>query len=76
MFSKLIKIDLNKIGLKKDSIIHLEGFSDIHYGGTNHLPDLFEKRMNAVIEDPARLTFYGGDQLDAITPKEKKWQQE
>lgn len=76
MFSKLIKIDLNKIGLKKDSIIHLEGFSDIHYGGTNHLPDLFEKRMNAVIEDPARLTFYGGDQLDAITPKDKRWQQE
>lgn len=76
MFSKLIKIDLNKIGLKKDDLIHLEGFSDIHYGGRNHLPELFEKRMNAVIDDPARFTFYGGDMLDAITPKDKRWQEE
>jgi hypothetical protein len=76
MFSKLIKIDLHKIGLKKDDLIHLEGFSDIHYGGRNHLPKLFDRRMKAVIGDPARFTFYGGDQLDAITPKDKRWQKE
>lgn len=76
MFSKIVKIDLNKIGLKKDALIHLEGFSDIHYGALNHLPNLLKKRMNAVIKEPARFTFYGGDQLDAITPKDKRWQQE
>jgi len=76
VFSKLIKIDLNKIGLKKDSLINLEGFSDIHYGALNHLPELFDKRMKAVIREPARFTFYGGDQLDAITPKDKRWQKE
>lgn len=76
MFSKIVKIDLNKIGLKKDSIIHLEGFSDIHFGGRNYLPELFKKRMDAVINEPARFTFYGGDTLDAITPKDKRWQRE
>ena len=76
MFSKLIKIDLHKIGLKKDDLIHLEGFSDIHYGGRNHIASLFDKRMKAVMDDPARFTFYGGDMLDAITPKDKRWQKE
>ena len=76
MFSKLIKIDLHKIGLKKDDLIHLEGFSDIHYAGANHLAKLFDKRMKAVMDDPARFTFYGGDMLDAITPKDKRWQKE
>lgn len=76
MFSKQIKIDLHKIGLKKDDLIHLEGFSDIHYGGTNHLPKLFKKRMKALIAEDGRFTFYGGDQLDAITPKDNRWQKE
>lgn len=76
MFSKLIKIDLHKLGLDQKSQIHLEGFSDIHKGGLNHRADLFEKRMNAVMEDPARFTFYGGDMIDAITPKDKRWQKE
>lgn len=72
MFSKLVQIELEK----KDDIIHLEGFSDIHMGGTNHLPKLFERRMKAVMDDPNRFTFYGGDMLDAITPKDKRWQEE
>lgn len=76
MYSKLIKIDLHKIGLKETDQIHLEGFSDIHSDALNHRGDLFEKRMNAVIKDPARFTFYGGDMIDAITPKDKRWQQE
>ncbi len=76
MFSKLIKIDLNKLGLKKDDLVHLEGFSDIHFGAKNYLPILFKKRMDAVINEPARFTFYGGDQLDAITPKDKRWEQQ
>jgi len=76
VFSKLVQIDLHEIGVKKDEMIHLEGFSDIHKGGQNHLPDLFEKRMNAVIEEPNRFTFYGGDMIDAIGAKDKRWQQE
>lgn len=76
MYSRTIKLDLFDYGLKKDEIINLEGFSDIHKDGADHKPELFEKRMNAVIDEPNRFTFYGGDMLDAITPKDKRWQRE
>lgn len=76
MFSKVLKLDLFDYGLKKDEIVNLEGFSDIHKGGEDHKADLFEKRMNAVIDEDNRFTFYGGDMLDAITPKDKRWQRE
>ena len=76
MFSKLVQIDLHEHGLKKDDTIDLEGFSDIHKDGLDHKEDLFNHRMDAVIGEPSRFTFFGGDMLDAITPKDKRWQRE
>jgi len=72
MFSTSVVIELDK----KDDIIDYECFSDIHIGNENHLPDLLEKRMNAVLDEPNRYTGFGGDQFDAILPWDKRFQKE
>lgn len=68
MFSKKVIINLEK----KDDIIHLEPISDIHIGHVGFDEDFYKKRINAICRDKNRYTFFGGDQLDAITPLDKR----
>lgn len=71
MFSKLITIDLQK----KDELVHLEPFGDLHVGHVGFREDEFIKRRNAVIKDEERYTIFMGDNIDAIDPLDKRWQE-
>ena len=58
---KFVNIDLYDLGLKKDDPIFLESLFDIHYGHIGCDVKLLERRLNAIIDDPARFTLFGGD---------------
>lgn len=72
MYSKQIIIELDK----KDTIVHWENLSDIHIGNTNFQEDLFERRVEAILDDPYRFTSFGGDQLDLILPGDPRFKDE
>lgn len=69
MDSNLIVIELDKI----DDIIHFEELSDEHFSDPKQTLDLLEKRQKAIMDDPNRYTAFGGDQLNNIMPKDKRY---
>ena len=73
MYDKLVIIKLDKLGLKKDTTIYLEPMSDEQIG--SRLCDIkaIKKRDTAIRNAPNRFTYFGGDQINAITPLDKRW---
>lgn len=69
MFSKKVTIELQK----KDDIIHLEPLSDIHVGHIGFDMDLYTNRVKAISKEENRFTIFLGDQLDAITTYDKRF---
>jgi len=69
MFSKKVTINLEH----KDDIIHLEPLSDIHVGHAGFDRKLYERRVRAITRDPNRYTLFVGDQFDAITVYDKRY---
>ena len=70
---KYVNVDLKSLGLKKDADIFFEGLFDIHFGHRGCDVKLLERRLNAIIDDPARFTMFGGDQIDAIDIYDKSF---
>ena len=70
---KFVNIDLYELGLKIDDPIFLESLFDIHYGHIGCDVKLLERRLNAIIDDPARFTLFGGDQIDAINIYDRRF---
>jgi hypothetical protein len=73
MISYKLIYDLFKMGLKIDDDIHLEPVGDIHFGAIGFLLDLYRKAIERITNEPNRLTIFMGDQLDAITPYDKRF---
>ncbi len=69
MFSKKIKIELEK----KDDIFHLEPLGDIHVGHAGFDEELYKSRIKAISKQKNRYTLFMGDQLDAITVYDKRF---
>jgi hypothetical protein len=69
MDSNFINIELEN----KDDIIHLEVFSDEHYGDPKRDVELCERREKAVLDDPNRYTAFGGDQFNNIMNWDKRY---
>lgn len=69
MFGRRIQIELEK----KDDIIHLEPGGDKHIGHKGFDEDLYRRYIQRIIDDPNRYTLFMGDQLDAITPYDKRF---
>jgi len=69
MDSNYIRIDMNK----NDDITHLEVMSDEHFGDPKQDLGLLLKRQNAILDDPNRYTAFGGDMLNNIMAKDKRW---
>lgn len=69
MFSKKVEINLNN----RDDTIHLEPLSDIHIGHAGFDEDLYVDRVSAIAVDPDRYTLFLGDQIDAITTFDKRF---
>lgn len=69
MDSNFIEIELSK----KDDIIHLEVFSDEHFGDPKRDKGLSERRQKAVLDDPNRYTAFGGDMFNNIMPWDKRY---
>jgi len=69
MISKKIIINLEK----KDDIFHLEPLGDIHVGHAGFNKELYKERINAIAKADNRYTIFMGDQLDAITVFDKRY---
>ena len=69
MFSKKIRIELEK----KDDIFHLEPLGDIHVGHAGFDEDLYKSRIKAIAKQKDRYTLFMGDQIDAITVYDKRF---
>jgi UDP-2,3-diacylglucosamine pyrophosphatase LpxH len=69
MISKKITINL----AKKDDIFHLEPLGDIHIGHAGFNEDLYKERVKAIANDDDRYTIFMGDQIDAITVYDKRF---
>tara|TARA_R110002126_G_scaffold111701_7_gene249617 strand:+ start:914 stop:1807 length:894 start_codon:yes stop_codon:yes gene_type:complete len=69
MISKKITINLEK----KDDIFHLEPLSDIHVGHMGFDKELYKKRIRAITKSDNRYTLFLGDQFDAITTYDKRF---
>ena len=69
VFAKKWNIELEK----KDDIVHLEPLSDIHIGHAGFDEELYKKRIKAIAKDKHRYTLFLGDQLDAITTYDKRY---
>lgn len=69
MFSKKITINIEKI----DDIFHLEPLSDLHIGHMGFDRDLYKKRIKAITNSDNRYTLFLGDQFDAITTYDKRF---
>jgi hypothetical protein len=69
MISKKITINLEK----KDDIFHLEPLGDIHIGHAGFNEELYKERVNAIAKADDRYTIFMGDQLDAITVYDKRF---
>lgn len=73
MYDKVVIVKLDKLDLKKDSTVYLEPISDEQVG--SRLTDLeaIRKRSKAIRNSSNRFTYFGGDQINAITPQDKRW---
>ena len=69
MFSKKVTIQLQN----QDDIIHLEPLSDIHVGHAGFDEALYKNRIKAITKDNNRYTLFMGDQLDAISVYDKRF---
>jgi DNA polymerase II small subunit/DNA polymerase delta subunit B len=69
MISKKITINLEK----KDDIFHLEPLGDIHIGHAGCNEKLYKERVKAIATQDNRYTIFMGDQLDAITVYDKRF---
>ena len=69
MFSKKIIIELEK----KDDIFHLEPLGDIHIGHSGFDERLYKSRIKAIAKAKNRYTIFMGDQIDAITVYDKRF---
>ncbi len=69
MISKKIIINLPK----KDDIFHIEPLGDIHVGHAGFDKKLYKQRIKAITKNPLRHTIFMGDQLDAITVFDKRF---
>ena len=69
MFSKKVRIELEK----KDDIFHLEPLGDIHVGHAGFDEDLYKSRIKAIAKQKNRYTLFMGDQIDAITVYDKRF---
>jgi len=69
VFSKKIVINLEK----KDDLVELEPLGDIHVGHKGFREDLYVKAVERVAKQDNRYTLFMGDQLDAITPYDKRF---
>jgi len=72
VYSKAWIIELDKI----DRTVHWEVLSDIHIGNANFVEDMFTHRVKAILDDPYRVTSFGGDQLDLILPGDPRFKDE
>ena len=69
MISKKVTINLDK----PDDVFHLEPLSDIHVGHMGFDKALYKKRINAITKSKNRYTLFLGDQFDAITTYDKRF---
>lgn len=69
VYSKKVTITLDK----KDDIINLEPLGDIHIGHSGFDEKLYTRRVNAIANDPNRYSLFMGDQIDAITIYDKRY---
>ena len=69
MFSKKVIINLDK----KDDVFHLEPLGDIHIGHAGFDKELYKKRISAIAKQKNRYTLFMGDQLDAITVYDRRY---
>lgn len=69
MDSTFINVDLEN---EKD-IIDLEVLSDEHTGDPKQDKELWERREEAILDDPNRYTAFGGDQFNNIMPWDKRY---
>ena len=69
MFSKKVIINLDK----KDDVFHLEPLGDIHIGHAGFDVELYKKRISAIAKQKNRYTLFMGDQLDAITVYDRRY---
>ena len=69
MISKKIIINLEK----KDDIFHLEPLGDIHCGHAGFNEELYRARVKAIADADDRYTIFMGDQIDAITVYDKRF---
>lgn len=69
VFSKKIIINLEK----QDDIFHFEPLSDIHIGHVGFDEELYKRRIKAITKDPNRYTMFLGDQIDAISVYDKRF---
>ncbi len=69
MISKKITINLQK----KDDIFHLEPIGDPHFGHAGFDKKLYVERIASIAKEDDRYTIFMGDQLDAITVYDKRF---
>lgn len=69
VYSKKVTINLDK----KDDIIDFEPLGDIHIGHAGFDENLYKRRVKAITQDPNRYTLFMGDQIDAITIYDKRY---
>ena len=69
MFSKKVIINLQK----KDDTIHIEPLGDVHVGHAGFDEELYKSRIKAISKQKNRYTIFMGDQLDAITVYDKRF---
>jgi hypothetical protein len=73
MFGKIETIQLDKLGLKEDDSIFLEPISDEQMFNVGCNMDAIRKADERIRESTDRFTYFGGDQIDAITPFDKRF---
>jgi len=61
-----VRIDLDKLGLKRDSSWNLEPLSDIHFGHRNFDHQAYMKAVKRIANNANRSTFFNGDIIDCI----------
>ena len=73
MYSKKIILDLYQMGLKIDSLLHLEPLGDEHFGHIGTDVSLINKAVKRIAKAKNRITLFMGDQLDAINIYDKRY---
>ena len=73
MISFKLAYDLYKMGLKIDDDIHIEPLGDIHFGARGLMIEVYRKAIKRIADEVNRITLFMGDQMDAITPYDKRF---